>query len=135
MKALRHTDFPDPVVPAMRAWGILARSATKGLPVRSRPRARGSSALLLANSGAWRISRRNTISGFGLGISTPTAPFPGIGATMRMLRAFMANARSASRLAILFTFTPGAGTTSNWVTTGPVVRALTEHSTLKVWSF
>ena len=41
---------------------------------------------------------------------------------MRMLLAFIASARSASRLAMRLTLTPGAGTTSNWVTTGPVVR-------------
>ena len=38
--ALMATDLPDPVVPATRRWGILARSATTGWPEMSLPRAR-----------------------------------------------------------------------------------------------
>ena len=67
-------------------------------------------------------SRNATISDVGFGTSTPTAPRPGIGATMRMLCARIASARSLDRFAICRTFTPGAGSTSNCVTTGPVVR-------------
>ena len=37
--ALRHTDLPEPVVPATSRWGILARSAVIMLPVISLPRA------------------------------------------------------------------------------------------------
>jgi hypothetical protein len=51
---------------------------------------------------------------------------------MRMLGAFSASARSASSAAMRFTFTPGAGTTSNCVTTGPVVRPPMWPSTLNV---
>ena len=70
----------------------------------------------------------------GFGTSTPTAAFPGIGATMRMDCAFMASARSSASDAIRFTFTPGAGATSYWVTTGPVVRPTIFPSTRNVWS-
>ncbi len=40
--ALRDTLFPEPVVPAMRRWGILARSVTTGVPTMSSPREMGS---------------------------------------------------------------------------------------------
>ena len=36
--ALMPTDLPEPVVPATRQCGILARSATSGLPTMSLPR-------------------------------------------------------------------------------------------------
>ena len=74
------------------------------------------------------------MSGVGFGTSTPTAPRPGIGATMRMLCAFIASARSFARFAIWRTFTPGAGSTSNWVTTGPVWCGPSFASTLKMRS-
>jgi hypothetical protein len=35
--ALMPTDLPEPVVPATSRWGILARSATTGLPAMSLP--------------------------------------------------------------------------------------------------
>jgi hypothetical protein len=53
---------------------------------------------------------------------------------MRMLCARMASARSFARLAICRTFTPGAGSTSNCVTVGPVVRPTSSPSTRKVRS-
>ena len=36
--ALIPTDLPEPVVPATSTWGILARSATTGLPTMSLPK-------------------------------------------------------------------------------------------------
>ncbi len=131
---LTHTDFPDPVAPAIRRCGIFARSATWQRPAMSFPRARGRSALLARNCGDSMVSRKNTISGEGLGTSTPTAPRPGMGATMRMDCAFMASARSASSEAMRDTLIPGAGDTSNWVTAGPVVRPTISPSILKVAS-
>ena len=56
-----------------------------------------------------------------------------MGATIRTEGARIARARSASRLAILETFTPGAGLTSNWVTTGPVVVPTISPSILVRW--
>ena len=102
-----------------------------------RPRgpSRVRSAARPARSGSARdstSSRNATISGFGFGTSTPTAPFPGIGATMRMLCARIASARSFDRFAICRTFTPAAGATSNCVTTGPVVRPTSSPSTRNV---
>ena len=67
----------------------------------------------------------------GFGTSTPTAPLPGIGAT-RMEGARMDMARSSARATMRPAFTPAPGTTSNCVTTGPVVRPEICPSTLKV---
>jgi hypothetical protein len=56
------TDLPDPVVPAIKRWGILARLATMGSPPMSLPRASGSRRLLSPKSRAARISRSTTFS-------------------------------------------------------------------------
>ena len=37
--AVIQTDFPEPVAPAIKRWGIRARSATTGCPETSRPSA------------------------------------------------------------------------------------------------
>ena len=58
-----------------------------------------------------------------LGISMPTAALPGIGASIRMLRAASAIARSSDRPSMRLTLMWGAGWTSYWVTTGPALRA------------
>jgi hypothetical protein len=42
MIVFTQTDLPDPVAPAMRRCGILARSATTTFPSRSLPNAMGS---------------------------------------------------------------------------------------------
>ena len=70
----------------------------------------------------------------GFGTSTPTAPRPGIGATMRIDAARIARARSFERFANCRTFTPGAGSISYCVTTGPVVRPTSSPSTRNVAS-
>ena len=56
------------------------------------------------------------------GISMPTALLPGIGASMRSVRAARAIARSSESASIRLTLTCGAGWTSYWVTTGPALR-------------
>ena len=53
-----------------------------------------------------------TISRTALGTSIPMAALPGIGATMRMLVARRASARSSDRFATLLILTPGAGSYS-----------------------
>ena len=65
------------------------------------------------------ISFRYTVSRVSFGISIPTAPLPGMGATMRTRKADMLIARSSARLAIFESLMPGAGTYSYMVTTGP----------------
>ena len=47
-----------------------------------------------------------------LGISMPTAGFPGIGASMRTPADAMFSAMSSTRLRMRETFTPGAGCSS-----------------------
>ena len=127
------TDLPVPVAPAISRWGILARSAITGLPSRSRPSTTGRMAFDRSHSSASSISRSVTIRGDGFGTSTPTAPRPGMGAT-RMLKARIVMARSSASAMMRPAFTPGAGTTSNWVTTGPLVRPAIVPSTLNVRS-
>ncbi|MCU0624203.1 MAG: hypothetical protein MUF53_10115, partial [Gemmatimonadaceae bacterium] len=134
MMVFTQTDLPEPVAPAMSRWGIFARSAITGRPSRSLPSATGRAARAELYSGCSTISRNATISGFGFGTSMPTAPFPGIGATIRMLLARIASARSFESDANCRTFTPAAGSTSNWVTVGPVVRPTSWPSTRKVRS-
>ena len=70
----------------------------------------------------------------GFGTSTPTAPRPGIGATRMRARAHRdaPGRRPGPRSGP--PSRPAPGTTSNWVTTGPVVRPATSPSTLKVRS-
>ena len=51
MMELTQKDLPDPVCPAIRRWGILAISPTRGLPSTSRPRARRSRVLASRNWG------------------------------------------------------------------------------------
>ncbi len=109
---LMHTDLPEPVAPAIRRWGIFARSEMSGLPDTSLPSAMGISALAETQSSDSRISRMPTGVGVRLGISMPTAALPGIGARMRTDWARMPRAMFLSRLAIFSTRTPGAGTTS-----------------------
>ena len=133
MRLLIATDLPVPVAPAMSRCGILARSATIGLPSMSRPSTSGSMPREPSHSGDSSSSRSVTMRALGFGTSTPTAPLPGIGAT-RIDGARIAMARSSASATMRWAFTPGAGTTSNCVTTGPVVRPAMVPSTLKVRS-
>ena len=64
-------------------------------------------------------SRRRTISTLSLGISTPTAALPGMGASMRTDIAARFSAMSSDSDVMRLTFTPGAGCSSNRVTAGP----------------
>ncbi len=80
---LRQTDLPDPVAPAIRMCGILARLATRTRPSTSLPRP--------TTIGWWSLtavcdlstSPRLTISLSAFGISTPIADLPGIGEMIR----------------------------------------------------
>ena len=134
MIVFTQTDFPEPVAPAISRCGIFARSATTGRPSRSSPNAIGSEARAVWYSRVSISLRNQTSSAVGLGTSTPTAPRPGIGATMRILCARIARARSLARFANCLTFTPDDGSISNCVTTGPVVRFISVPSTRNVRS-
>ena len=113
------TLLPDPVAPATSKCGMPRRSATTGFPKMSLPRASFKGERNLTKGSLRRICLSATSSRRGLGTSIPTTDLPGIGATIRMLIAFMASARSSARLTILATFTPAAGSNSYIVTTGP----------------
>ena len=69
------------------------------------------------------------------GSSIPITAFPGIGATILILVARSAKARSSVRLTILLIFMPGAGSYSKVVMTGPGDMATTFPLTLKSSSF
>ncbi len=74
MMALTHTLLPDPVAPAMRTCGILARSALNGCPATSWPRAKASLLRepISSKFGEARTSLRVTRSKAEFGISIPT---------------------------------------------------------------
>ncbi len=69
-----------------------------------------------------------------LGISIPTTVLPGIGASIRIVRAASAIARSSARPSIRLTLTDGSGSTSYWVTTGPAFHLMTRLGMLKLAS-
>ena len=55
---LRPTDLPEPVVPAMRRWGIRWRSTQYGMPSMFLPRPSGMNPPAEANDSDSRMSRR-----------------------------------------------------------------------------
>ena len=65
----------------------------------------------------------------------PTTSRPGIGASMRIVRAASAIARSSARPSIRESFTRASGRTSYCVTTGPVFVATTTAGIWKLRSF
>ena len=116
---LTQTDLPEPVEPAMSRCGILLRSQSTLLPSISLPRATVREPFASANSCEPNISLIRTICLFLLGISMPTAAFPGIGASILMDCAASLRAMSSERFLILLILTPGAGLISYLVTVGP----------------
>ena len=79
------------------------------------------------------LNRTSSLVVFGSSI--PITAFPGIGATILMLVARRARARSSERLTILLIFTPGAGSYSKVVMTGPGSTVTTFPLTPKSSSF
>ena len=129
--AFNPTDFPCPVAPAMRRWGIFAKSKTNVSLEMVLPMAIGSAALDLLNLSEAINVRMETMSGFELGTSMPMVPLPGMGAMMRMPKAARLRAMSSSRFFILEIRIPGAGTISYKVTVGPTCAVMLETSMLK----
>ena len=82
---LTKLDLPEPVEPATRRCGILARSAVTKSPSMSLPSPMSIGLCLLAVAGSVRTSASRTISRSRLGTSMPTADLPGIGASSRTL--------------------------------------------------
>ena len=80
------------------------------------------------------ISLKCTISFSLFGISIPTACFPGIGASIRILSAAKFRAISSAKLAILLTRTPSAGFNSYLVIAGPTETSSTFADTPKLYN-
>ena len=115
---LIHTDFPEPVVPAINKWGIEKRSPTTGTPEIFFPKAICNFISFLKNLSSEIISFKNTFSLLRLGISMPIVFLPGMVATLaEMELVFLA--MSSARATIFDTFIPDAGSNSYKVTTGP----------------
>ena len=122
-----HTDLPEPVVPAISIWGILAMLPTMQEPLISLPTAKEDLDLDLANSWESITSRRETMVTARLGTSIPTMEiFPGT-AAMRTPEAPRLRAMSSAQLVSLFSRTPLSSSTSYRVTLGPRV-------TLMIWA-
>ena len=109
MRVFVITDLPEPVVPAMRRCGILARLAITGLPEISLPTAKARGFLSFFHSLLSRIERKVTSAGRTFGISIPTRRVPGMGASIRTLSTARFRASSLSRAAIFERTTPVGG--------------------------
>ena len=109
IKEFIHTDFPEPVEPAISKCGILARSASIILPEISWPKTTVSLLFACLNSYEFISSFIVTTLTTLLGISIPTAAFPGIGASILTPGAAKLRAISSAKFVILLIFTPAAG--------------------------
>jgi hypothetical protein len=78
------TDLPDPVAPAISAWGIFARFPKVALPESPRPSATVSGLGELRNLSSPRSVASPTVDLTLFGISIPTSDLPGIGASIRI---------------------------------------------------
>jgi len=131
IRLLTQTVFPAPVVPAIKRCGISPRSATIGWPEMSLP-----IASINFDFDFWKLlpcktSLRKTAAVELFGTSMPTLFLPGMGATMRTAAARIAKAISSDNVVILCIFTPGAGSSSYRVITGPRSISATRALTLK----
>ncbi len=125
MIAFTSTLLPELVAPPISRCGVWMRSMTCELPRMSLPSAMGMSWRASCISGRSTISRKLTMARSRLGTSMPTACLPGIGATMRTLGAARRSAMLSARFAIFETRTPGAGSISYSVITGPLRMPVT----------
>ncbi len=112
---LIQTLFPLPVAPAIKRWGIFAKSATIGFPrhlylnrkpilmlfAASVPKARG-------------LSNKIHIS-CQIKFQIPIKPRPGIGACTLIDFALIAKAKSSAKEVKRLTLMPLAGSSSYWV--------------------
>ena len=126
-KEFIQTDFPEPVWPAIRTWGILPISVTIALPETSSPKETASLDLCSCMTFDSIIFFNPTISGLIFGNSIPTRALPGIGASILMVPvgAARARARSRSRAVILESLVPRATSKAYWVTAGPKLTSTT----------
>ena len=113
-----QTDFPEPVVPAIKRCGIEARSPIIGNPEIFLPKAIGSLISFFLKSELFKISLKYTFSLDKLGSSIPIVFLPGIVEILADSELVFL-AISSERLIIFETLTPAAGSNSFNVTTGP----------------
>ena len=125
-----HTDLPEPVVPAISRWGILAISPMTGLPVISLPTAKDSLLVALRKAGEPMHSRMLTMVTVLFGTSMPMATLSGIGA-IRTETAPSASAISSASAVMRENFTPREMVSSNRVTDGPRTMPIIFASMLK----
>ena len=115
---LIHTDFPEPVVPAINKWGIELKSLVMGSPDILLPRAIGNLISLFLKFLSEIISLKKTFSLDIFGSSIPTVLLPGIVAILADSELVFL-AISSAKFIILETLTPAAGSNSLRETTGP----------------
>jgi hypothetical protein len=128
---LMLTLLPEPVCPATRRWGIAPRSSTIGAPATSRPSATVSLDGEPRKIAVSTTSRSETRPTAMFGTSIPTTLLPGIGASMRSVRAASASARLSLSDSTRDRRMPGAIFSSYRVTTGPGVTSTTLAAMLK----
>ena len=122
MIALTQTLLPEPVAPAMSRCGIFDEVGAERLAGDVLAEGEGELRASCATSPWMRLastSFRVTRSNAEFGISTPTYGSPGIGASIRMLRAASASARLSDRPSIRLSLMPGSTSSAYCVTTGP----------------
>ena len=108
-------------------------SASCMFPATSFPNATVSFDELSPNSSLSNTSLKCTASFSLFGTSIPTACFPGIGASIRIVSAAKFSAMSSARFAILLTRTPSAGFNSYLVIAGPTETFSTFADTPKLY--
>ena len=114
-----QTDLPEPVVPAMRTWGIFAMLPTMTFPAMSLPMATESFDLEARNLSESIRSPNHTVARSRFGTSTPTVEIlSGMGA-MRTLSTPRDRAMSLPRFSIFESFTPWSRRSSYRVMEGP----------------
>src|SRR3989344_8011642 len=127
IQAFKRTDFPLPVAPAIKTWGILEIEAATGWPETSSPNGTSNGSLLEAKTGEESMVFSVTISGRLLGISIPTRLRPGIGASILTwpVEAAKARAKSLERAVIRDSLVPRVMSIAYWVTAGPKLTSAT----------
>ena len=119
------TDLPEPVMPATKRCGILAKSPTTGTPAMSLPSATVSLDLASVNTLAAKISLSITSWRRALGNSMPMVFLPAMVSTTRTACNDIERAKSLASPTIWLPFTPWAGSISKRVITGPAVADTT----------
>ena len=99
------------------------KSPIIGIPEILLPKAIGSLTSFFWNFSYEIISLRETLSLVSFGISIPTVFLPGITDTLAEVELVL-RAKSSDKFIILETLTPGAGSNSYKLTTGPLLMAL-----------